>query len=79
MTIRTKPSKITVSSVLRGDFTGDNIVSADDAIYLLYHVFFEGEYPLNQDADYDHDGQVTDSDAVYLLYATFFAEEYPLD
>ena len=63
---------------LSGDLNGDGEVTDSDAIYLLYHTFFEKDYPLNQPCDFNGDGEVTDSDAVYLLYNTFFPNEYPL-
>ena len=75
----TEPGTVTVWSVIRGDFNGDDIVTDADAVYLLFHTFFPETYPLNQDGDVNGDGTVTDADAVYLLYYTFFPETYPLN
>ena len=63
-----------------GDLDGNDIVDADDAIYVLYYTIFGAEeYPLNQDVDYDEDGAVTSDDAIYLLYHVVFGEElYPI-
>ncbi len=75
----TEPGTVTVWSVIRGDFNGDDIVTDADAVYLLFHTFFPETYPLNQDGDVNGDGVVSDADAVYLLYYTFFPDTYPLN
>ena len=75
----TEPGTVTVWSVLRGDFNGDERINDADAVYLLFHTFFPETYPLNQDGDVNGDGTVNDADAVYLLYYTFFPETYPLN
>ena len=62
-----------------GDLNGDGVVTDQDAVYLLFHTFFESEYPVNQPVDFNGDGVVNDQDAVYLLFHTFFASEYPLN
>lgn len=64
-----------------GNLDGDDEVSANDAIYLLYSVFFgEGGYPLNQSCDFDGNNAVDANDAIYLLYHVFFGEDgYPLN
>ena len=63
-----------------GDVDGNEFVTTDDAIYLLYYVMFGGEdYPVNQDCDFDGNGFITTDDAIYLLYHIMFGEEdYPL-
>lgn len=61
-----------------GDVDGVEGVSADDAIYLLYHVYFGEQYPVNQSADMDGNGEVDADDAIYLLYHVYFGEQYPI-
>ena len=72
------PSYKEPSEIVKGDFDGDGQVTDKDSTYLLYHTFFPGDYPLNQDGDMNGDGQVTDADATHLLYHTFYPNEYPL-
>ncbi|MBR5453474.1 MAG: hypothetical protein IKV54_05275, partial [Clostridia bacterium] len=40
---------------LRADFNGDGKVDSDDAVYLLYHVYFPEQYPVHEIADPDHE------------------------
>ncbi len=63
-----------------GDIDGNEGVDANDAIYLLYNVFFgEENYPVDQECNFDGEGEVDANDAIYLLYYVFFGEEsYPL-
>ena len=71
-------AEIEFGGALPGDLDGDNCITSDDAIYLLFHTFFSDEYPIKQDCDFNGDGEVTSDDAIYLLFHTFFADEYPL-
>ena len=61
-----------------GDLDGVEGVTDADAVYLLYHTFVPGLYPVDQDCDFNGDGEVNDSDAVYLLYYTFLPDLYPI-
>ncbi len=61
-----------------GDTDGNGSVTADDAIYLLYHVFFPQKYPVVQPCDFDKSGGISADDAIYLLYHIFFPSKYPL-
>lgn len=63
---------------LPGDVDENGSVEISDAIYLLYHVNFEEDYPIRQTADFDGNGSVEISDAIYLLYHVNFEEDYPL-
>ncbi len=61
-----------------GDVDNDSDVDADDAIYLLYHVFFPAKYPVLQNCDFDGNSSVEADDAIYLLYHVFFPAKYPI-
>ena len=63
-----------------GDLDWDNVVSDDDATWLLLYTFFPDEYPIDDPAacDFDGDGFVSDDDAIWLLLYTFFPDEYPI-
>lgn len=61
-----------------GDFTGDDEITAADAIYVLYSTFYPDDYPLNQSGEFTGDADVTAADAIHLLYYTFYPDDYPL-
>ena len=63
----------------KGDLDRNNKVDENDAIYLLWHVFFQEEYPIYAWADFDQSGVVDENDGIYLLWHVFFPEEYPLN
>ena len=76
-----KNGKLTfLPSRLSGDLDQSGSVDADDAIYLLYHVFFPDCYPLPdlENPDYNKDDKVNLDDAIYLLYHVNFSDAYPL-
>ena len=70
--IETKPAFVV------GDANGDDLVTKDDAIYILMYTFFENEYPAKQSLDFNKDGNVTKDDAIYVLMYTFFPDDYPI-
>ena len=63
---------------IKGDCDGDGNLSPDDAIYLLYHVYFPESYPISSACDFNSDGFITSDDAIYLLYHIYFPESYPI-
>ena len=66
-------------SVIRGDVNGDDFVTSDDAIQVLYFTLLPDLYTVNQDADFNGDGMVTSDDAIHLLYFTLLPDLYPLN
>lgn len=64
---------------LIGDINDDDMVAEDDAIYLLWHVFFPEDYPVKAWSDLDGSGVVDENDAIRLLWYVFFPEDYPLN
>ena len=67
------------ANVIKGDVDNDGDVDSDDAVYLVYNVFFGEDYPVVQGLDFDGDGSETTDDAIYLLYFIYFGEaSYPL-
>ena len=72
------PPEVEEPKGIPGDMDGNETVNEDDAIYLLRHVFFAEDYPVDGDPDYTKDGTVNEDDAIYLLRHVFFPEDYPL-
>lgn len=61
-----------------GDVNGDEYVTTDDAIQLLYHLMFGDSYLISQPCDFDGNGLLTSDDAIYLHYHINFPDRYPL-
>ena len=61
-----------------GDVDLNGTVDPDDAIYVLYHIYFLDAYSVDQSVDYDGNGREDPDDAIYLLYHVYFPEDYPL-
>ena len=76
--IPTIEGSVNVVSVIRGDVNGDNLVTSDDAIQVLYYTLLPDIYTVNQDVDFNGDGLVTSDDAIHLLYYTLLPDLYPL-
>lgn len=62
-----------------GDVDGNEEITSDDAIILLYNTLLPEENPINQKGDFNGDGVVDSDDAIYLLYYTLIPDEYPLN
>lgn len=75
LTVRTNEKPVYIA----GDLDGNEIVSDADAVYLLMHIFFPSDYPIEQPCDFNGDGVVSDADAIYLLMFTFFPNDYPIN
>ena len=67
--------------IVPGDVDENNTVTQDDAIYLLFHLYFPERYPINShhNPDYDKDSDVDIDDIFYLLYHSYFPERFPID
>lgn len=76
--VPTVSGSINVISVIRGDVNGDNLVTSDDAIQVLYYTLLPDIYTVNQEVDFNGDGLITSDDAIYLLYYTLLPELYSL-
>ncbi len=61
-----------------GDIDGDEVITSDDAIALLYHILLPEKNPINQGGDLNGDGLLNSDDAVYLLYHIARPDAYPL-
>ena len=63
---------------LPGDFNGDNAVSNEDVIALLWNTLFPEENPLEIPGDLTGDNAVSNEDVIKLLWHCLFPEENPL-
>ena len=61
-----------------GDLDWDADIDDKDAIYLLFHLFFPDEYPVNQPCDFNRDDKIDTKDVLYLLYYVYFPKLYPI-
>ncbi len=63
---------------LNGDFNADEEFNDLDAVHLLMHYFFPGDYAIYGQTDVNSDSKFDDQDAVYLLMHYFFPGDYQL-
>ena len=68
-----------ISFFIPGDINGDEEITDQDAIYLLFSYYFPDKYPVDQPCDFNNDGFVTDQDAIYLLFHYYFPDKYPIE
>ena len=68
-----------ISLFIPGDTNGDDVITDQDAIYLLFSYYFPDKYPVEQPCDFNKDGFVTDQDAIYLLFHYYFPDKYPIE
>lgn len=72
------PTEPTEPPPTPGDVNGDDSVTADDAIHLLWYVYFPDQYPLVASGDVNGSGSIDADDAIHLLWHVYFPDEYPL-
>ncbi|MBR3144329.1 MAG: hypothetical protein IKF53_00355 [Clostridia bacterium] len=70
---------VNVKNYIVGDTNGDEVITDQDAIYLLFNYYFPDKYPVEQPCDFNKDGEVTDQDAIYLLFHYYFPDKYPIE
>ena len=70
---------VIVIDYIKGDTNGDEVITDQDAIYLLFSYYFPDKYPVEQPCDFNNDGEVTDQDAIYLLFHYYFPDKYPIE
>ena len=73
-----EPSQPTEPESVPGDFTGDDSVTNDDVIALLWHVLFPDTNPINGNPDLNKDNSLTNDDVIILLWYVLFPEQNPL-
>ncbi len=64
--------------VMIGDLSNDNVINADDIIYLLNCIYFPSSYTINHYPDYNKDKKIDINDALQLLCYMYFPENYPI-
>lgn len=78
ITVCTGNAVYTAVYELVADFDGNGKVNEDDAIYLLWYIFFPEDYAINGWVDMDGNQLLDEDDAIYLLWHVFFPEDHPL-
>lgn len=72
------PLSVDTHAAVLGDFDENGKLNINDAVRLLYGVYFPDRYPVNQAADFDASGSVDADDAIRLLFHLLFPERYEL-
>lgn len=67
--------------IVPGDVDENNSVTEDDAVHLLFHLYFPDRYQINSyhNPDYNKDETVDVKDVFYLLYHSYFPERFPIE
>ncbi len=76
--VPTEPSTPTEPEATPGDMNGDDKVTNDDVVALMWNALFPEQYPLTVNGDVNKDGKVTNDDVVTLMWHALFPEQYPL-
>lgn len=61
-----------------GDVSGDDALSNDDVIALMWHILFPDENPINGNGDLNKDGKLSNDDVITLMWHILFPDENPL-
>ena len=70
--------KYTAPTAMPGDMNGDDILSNDDVVALMWNILFPEQYPLTVNTDLNKDNARTNDDVVALMWYVLFPEQYPL-
>ena len=73
-----KEEESTEPETVTGDLTGDNTVTNEDVLALLWHTLFPEQNPITTNADFTGDGKISNEDVLKLLWHALFPEENPL-
>lgn len=67
--------------IVPGDVDENNSVTEDDAVHLLFHLYFPDRYQINShhNPDYNKDSMLDVKDVFYLLYHSYFPERFPIE
>ncbi|HEQ98875.1 MAG TPA: hypothetical protein ENO22_05995 [candidate division Zixibacteria bacterium] len=69
---RYSAAEISLSSGIRGDANGDQVLNVSDAVHIINFVFLNGAPPVTQcGGDANNDAQMNVSDAVYIINYVF--------
>ncbi len=67
-----------VIETMPGDMNGDDKLTNDDVVALMWNILFPEQYPLDVETDLNKDGTLSNADVVALMWYVLFPEQYPL-